>query len=217
MEHDPHHTESQEKLIVLRFVYGLDVDVGRVKNTIQKLQWYKEKGYRPALPDGLSENSSEEEMREAVFDEYGEKLYKAISDELTNMWGDTALVFEELKTIPDLRFHDEYEVFLTKYGVRGSYNADKGRVVLNIRSRDGERIAHTLKHEIVHMSIEYLIQKYGVSHWKKERLVDLMCEKYFGRIPKNIKEDVSDVDEAFVQSWPNVEEITRRIGEKTCS
>ncbi len=68
-------------------------------------------------------------------------------------------------------------------------------------------------HEIVHMAIEHLIQKYKIQQWHKERLVDLMMDKYFPGLTEkqNIKEDVSAVDEAFNNFFPDIEAIVNAI------
>ena len=200
--------------IKLHFMYGPETDVKRVKNTLKKISWFKENGYRPILPEGILENSSLDEIREVVVVSYDEKPYETLSQEVLEIWDTHAGSFIKLKAIPDCRFHDTYEVVLTKYGVGGSYYADTGKIIVNINTK---KVIDTIQHEIIHTGIEYLIQKYKVSHWRKERLVGLICKKYFDIPARDITEDVSDVDEAFIQLWPNVEEITRRIGEKACS
>jgi hypothetical protein len=43
--------------------------------------------------------------------------------------------------------------------------------VLNIRSTRAIRV---LVHEIIHLMIESDVQKYHISHWEKERIVDLV-------------------------------------------
>jgi hypothetical protein len=160
----------------------------------------------------LTENSSEEEIRAIVSHEYESEYYETISKEIMDMWGKASQGLEDLRCVSDFHLHDEYEISLTRYGVGGSYSVDTGRVIVNVRKRDGERTVSVVKHEIVHMGIEHLIQEYNVSHWKKERLVDLICEKYFGMPTQDIKEEVSDVDESFTQLWPDVREIIQKIG-----
>ena len=73
----------------------------------------------------------------------------------------------------------------------------------------------TIIHEIIHTGIEHLIVSYGVKHWYKERLVDLICHHYFSDLRKmqDIKEDVSVLDKALEAYFPDIEAITKEIWE----
>lgn len=81
-----------------------------------------------------------------------------------------------------------YEVLLTLYGPGGSYRSDTGRVIMLTRPDGSFRrpIPHgTVIHEIVHIGIQRrLVRRYRLSHWEKERLVDLICARLFrGLLP----------------------------------
>lgn len=60
---------------------------------------------------------------------------------------------------------------------------------------------------------EFDIKKYNVQHWHKERLVDLICMKYFSDIrkPQSIKTDVSIVDKNFNDKFPDLESIIQSL------
>jgi len=92
----------------------------------------------------------------------------------------------------------KYEITLTLYGPGGSYNAETGKVI--IKTRKGGMLkkhclACTVIHEIVHIGIEQnIVKKYSLSHWEKERLVDLICflcfKKYLPEYTLQRNEDV---------------------------
>jgi len=84
-----------------------------------------------------------------------------------------------------------YQVILTKYGPGGSYSYDndKGTVTL-LTTKDGQFKRsdpdQSIIHEIVHIGIEEsIVQKFKLSHWEKERLVDLLVSTVY-------KEDISN-------------------------
>ncbi|MEM9053069.1 MAG: hypothetical protein AAGC47_13535 [Bacteroidota bacterium] len=110
--------------------------------------------------------------------EYASAMKKAqAQEELINSIVD--VLFEEsenwawgFKTFP------EYKVTFTLYGTGGSYDPDNGIVTLwtNVKGdfMQYDKPANTAIHEIVHMGIEeWIVQKYGLDHGTKERLVDI--------------------------------------------
>lgn len=210
--------ESRESPISIDIQYGADVNTERLKWVLNRLPWYKENGYTHIkIPESLSESSTKEDVAQFVDSEYSEEKYKEVADEINKVWPIFSAPFEELKKNSDFHFGEKYKVFLADYGPGGSYNARLNEITLDIGNRDAERLAKIVAHEIVHSGIEYLIQKYNVAHWKKERLVDLICEKYFGSNKQGFKYDFSDVDKAFGELWPNIDAITQKIGEKSTS
>ena len=216
---DSNDLEVKENLVELVVDYGPERDILRVKNAIKRLPWYEERGYNIAtikLPAGLSESSTQEEIETAVLVEYREEEYKNFEAFIKEKWDEFSKCFEELKNVPSLNLRDKYTVVLTRYGMSGSYDERKGEVIINLGRREKEQTVGIIFHEITHMTIEALIQKYQVGHWYKERLVDLMMDKYFTGLKdmQMIKEDVGAVDKAFNAFFPDFEAITRAIGEK---
>lgn len=210
--------EGKERAPNLEVTYGIKSDVVRVKNTIARLPWYKEQGYNVAsissrLPVGLSENPTEEEVGAAVSAEYSEVEYKKFKEFIEEKWGEFSKNFEELSSLASLELRDNYTIILTKYGMGGSYNTEKGEAIINLTAWEKERIMGVIFHEIVHMTVEHLIKKYQIKHWYKERLVGLMMEKYFPGAEKapKIREDVAVVDEAFDKFFPDFEAIVAAI------
>lgn len=71
------------------------------------------------------------------------------------------------------RIFSTYTVFLTHYGTGGSYIHTCGAVILRT---DRYNDFATIIHEIVYIGIEeVIVNKYKLSHWEKERVVDLIC------------------------------------------
>lgn len=207
--------ENKENAVELNVVYGLNQEIERVRNTLERLPWYTQQGYKVELPANISEQSSPEEIASIVASEYSEAGYEDFTQWIKEQWPQIPAGFEELKKIPSFHLKDAYTVFLTKYGSGGSYNALSGKVIVNIETRGKEKIIGTLVHEIIHTGIEHLIVSYNVKHWYKERLVDLIGEKYFPELKKlqHIKEDITIVDEVFKKYFPDIEAIAREIGD----
>ena len=208
--------ENKESAIELNVIYGIEQEIERVRNTLERLPWYTQQGYFVRLPKDISEQSTPEEITNGISSEYSEIEYEDFTQWIKGQWPQIPAGFEELKKIPSFHLRDVYTVFLTKYGVGGSYDAQSGKVIVNIETRGKEKIIGTIIHEIIHTGIEYLIVSYGVQHWHKERLVDLIGKKYFpGLKPlQNIKEDTAIVDDAFRKHFPDIEAIAREIGGK---
>lgn len=76
-----------------------------------------------------------------------------------------------------------YDVALTLYGPGGSYDPEAARVTV-LTTADGrfkKEPIHNLVHEMVHIGIERpIVQRFGLSHPEKERLVDRICVVAFG-------------------------------------
>ena len=80
----------------------------------------------------------------------------------------------------------KYEVRLTAYGPGGSYDYNKGNIIMKtkLNGKFKRRIpAHTIVHEITHIGIENsIVKKFELAHIEKEALVDAICVNYLGDI-----------------------------------
>jgi hypothetical protein len=134
---------------------------------------------------------------------------------LQKEWAAFSEGFKKMRAEPSFHLDSNYSVVLTKYGMGGSYNVDLKQVIVSATTKSPGGTAGIVAHEIVHMTIQHLIDKYQVRHWRKERLVDLLMEHYFPglKTSQNIKEDVSKVDQAFKNFFPNMEAVTQAIGD----
>jgi hypothetical protein len=200
----------------LKIVYGPKTEEIRIKQTIAQLSWFKEKGYVVGLPEGISENSTEEDIIEAIKNEYDETEQKKFADFLAEQWNQFSEKFENAKGIISCPFKDQYTVALTRYGVGGSYNSESGKIIVNIKAKGLENMFATTVHEIIHIAVEPLIQKYKVEHWHKERLVDLIGNKLFPSLGRKLQliENVDHIDQAFSLHFPDIEKIIQSIPKK---
>ncbi len=76
-----------------------------------------------------------------------------------------------------------YDIVLTVYGTGGEYRWEDpavGTVLVKADTRKTVRgYTKTILHEMVHIGIqETIVNKYNLSHWETERLVDLICSTY---------------------------------------
>lgn len=174
--------------------------------TVGRLPWYREQGYQVTLPthpalqswqestSPLSENKIEE-IKPLFFSEvYSEDAY-ALS--LPQVKATEQTVQEGLEKFKPLQqnwgfnLRDDYHVVLTLYGPGGCYDPNKGQIILMTteQGRFGMRpVDETILHEIVHIGIEEMIvQKHQLSHWEKERVVDLICQNILGDLFPNYR------------------------------
>ena len=174
--------------------------------TISKLKWYEENGYKVDIPLGLGQSSSEADVAEKTTSQYLEGEYERVAALLHTMWQDFSPRLEKVKDEGVLALSGHYIVRLTNYGTNGSYFPEKNLIILKFRNKTPEQLLGTIVHEITHISIHPLIEQFNVSHWRKERLVDLIVEHYFPGLkpPQKIREDVQIVDDSFRENFPNL-------------
>ncbi len=203
-------------MIKLQFNYSIEYEIQRIKNTIKKLDWFKEKGYRLSLPKNLSLEDvdflDEECIRNSILSEYSEDDYKKVIKTVNQQWLKFSPLLENYFLETNIKLEDFYEVKLTKYGVGGSYNLPN-TIITNIQAHYDVGLVKTIIHEIIHLSIQKLIEKYEVEHWEKERIVDLILDKYFSEINKmqNIPIDTKSIDQVFEKHYPNIEEVIKNV------
>lgn len=198
--------------------YGIEQEIQRVRNTLKRLPWYLEQGYSAdfaKLPAGITEKSNDEDVIRAVNGEYFDADYAECAAKLQQEWAVISKGFEKMRNEPSFHLSDEYSVVLTKYGSGGSYDTDKNWVIVRAGAQSKGGTMGIVVHEIVHITIQYLIDKYHIRHWHKERLVDLILERYFSGLKnmQNTREDISMVDQAFEKLFPDMEAVAKSIGE----
>lgn len=203
----------------LTIKFSAEYEVERVKGTLKKLQWYKDNGYNPKFPENLEINQgpdiSDDQIKKSVDEEYSENDFKIQEAYLLNNWHkviDEASA-ELVKT--SLRPLDTYTIYLTKYGVGGSYSYPNS-VIVNIQSRYEKGLLRVVFHEIVHLMIQQWVIEYKISHWQKERIVDLLTMKFAPLVSKTqqIPAEITEpVDKIFNEYYPDVELVIKNIGQ----
>lgn len=96
-----------------------------------------------------------------------------------------------------VKIYPRYKFMLTAYGSEGKYDTQNGSITIvvgpNGKIKDPHPI-NTIVHEIIHLGIhENIVKRFKLSHWEKERLVDLICLKGLGKVvPKYSLQEVED-------------------------
>lgn len=120
-------------------IYSIETEIKRVKNTFEKINWFKEKGYWPRirLPKLLSDKNSLDQIDEALVksaiqSEYAEEKYINFATEMKKRWENVCKKFDLSTIFSSLKLQKEYNIQLTQYGVGGSYNLPNN-IIINIQ------------------------------------------------------------------------------------
>ena len=212
--------ESKEKVEAdLKITFSKESEAKRIQYTIDKLDWFKKQGYKINLPEKIKEiidhglTLSDDEILKIVSLEFNQKEYEDKANELRQKWEEKKGDFLHRLASLGLPLQSEYKLVFTKYGVGGSYGLPN---IIQINFEypiEKETIAITL-HEIIHLTIEELIKKYGIDHWEKERLVDLIYGKFYPN-EKRLQRDPEkskEVERVFEAFYPDMEKVLSEIG-----
>lgn len=202
----------------IKINFSLEFEQLRVQDTFEKITWFREHGYNPRFPGNkkisdINVAQGLDELISLVKTEYDEKYFSEVARNIESQW---QWFVEHWAESPlndtDLVFNGVYEIFLTSYGVGGSYEVPNA-VVVNIRMREQDRLPNIIFHEIIHLSIEQLIQEYSIPHWYKERLVDLFYKKIFPEksFEQNLPKEVLSVDSIFNNNFSHAEEMIQGL------
>lgn len=207
-----------EPMIKLLVKFSPEYEIERVKRTFGKLQWYKDNGYNPKFPEDLEivpcSGISEDQIKKSVNAEYRESDFKIQEIYLLENWHSVIDEASAELAKTSLRPVDTYTIYLTKYGVGGSYHYPDS-VVVNISFKYEIGLVRTIFHEIVHLMIEKWIFEYTVGHWQKERIVDLLMLKFVPKLARTqqIPTEITDpVDRIFNEHYPDIEMIVKKVG-----
>lgn len=170
---------------------------------LNRMPFYKQKGYSVELPNNpkfleLAQNveefqaSDKTELKQLFEHSEYEPEFFAKGLEALNLGKNTIeTTFSQLYEFNKkwgFKLFPQYEIHLTRYGPGGNFNQSTGTVRMMTRA-DGSfkrpHPTHTAVHEIVHIGVEEgIVEKFNLSHWEKERLVDRICLLKFGSILK---------------------------------
>lgn len=209
---------NQKETVKLNISYSVEQEISYVQYVVKRFPWYLEQGYRAEhikTPAGITKDSSDEDVVQVLQSEYSNADYAACAQKLQREWAAISGGFEKMQDEPSFHLEGEYGVVLTKYGIGGSYNTKTNSVIVRANAQSKSGTAGIVAHEIVHMTIQYLIDQYNVRHWRKEHLVDLTMTRYFPGL-KDMqveREDVSMVDQAFEKYFPDMEAVARAVGD----
>ena len=197
----------------LNIEYSREHDVHIVRETLAELAWLRQQGYKIHLPakiEALVAQGSpptEEQITAAVSSEFRLEEYEAKSQAVMRDWTERKGDFLQKLATLGLPLQSKYELLLTKYGVGGSYHRPN-RVDANMHDPYTQDVLTTLFHEIIHLTIEDVIEEGHVDHWTKERLVDLIFGRFFPD-KKELQQDphhAKRIGELFDQFFPDIKQ-----------
>ena len=205
----------------INIIYSKEFDSQRVINTIKRLDWYLENKYNLnnlSFPKTLDKEKlkgySDKEIKDAIEAEYSEDLYKENEKFILNNWekisGEIDLAFSK----SNLKSQNEYKIYLTKYGMGGSYDLPN-IVIINLLNSFKFGMLKTMIHEIIHLAIQKDIDEYKIGQGQKERIVDLFFANNFPRrvFAQNVYSpiDLEKIDQIFDDNFPNIEDAIKKL------
>lgn len=208
-----------EKLTIpIKVHHSAEHEISRIRGTIDRYRWYAERKYRLDLPQDIKkrlekgEEISGDEIKSVVVAEYQDEVYLKKEEELKEAWEIESVGFLEKLGMLGRPLPEEYNLSLTRYGTGGSYTYPNV-VQLNLSDHSGLGLLQVALHEIVHLTIEDLIRKYEIPHWTKERLVDLIMNRFFpdkAHLQRN-PENAEQIGAIFDREFPNIEKIIEEV------
>lgn len=204
-------------MINLKISYSVEFEVERISETLRQLDWFKNKGYNVSLPSSLSVlnpvDISGEKIKNSVIEEYVENDYEIQKNYLLLNWNNIAAQLSEGFSNIAFAPLDHYNIFLSKYGVGGSYHYPD-EIIINIKFKYEKGLLRTTAHEIIHLIIQPLIEKYKINHWSKERIVDLLMLRLLPQLskPQRLPINTESIDNIFNKMYPDIEVVIEDIG-----
>lgn len=186
-----------------------------VWDKIKRIEFFNRFGYNLSLPkaegiDYLISKSMENKLEDSDFNILEIEIPKVYSTanyekgintikNSINTIKETFNLFNEIVNKWEFKLFDEYLIRLTQFGPGGSYDNNKGHIIMKT-SKDGliskrKNPIQTIIHEIVHIGIEnIIIQKNNIPHDTKERIVDKFMVHHFKEIfPDYLLQRIGDV------------------------
>lgn len=210
-----------QKIPTIKINYSLEFEQIRVKDTFEKIDWFRKHGYNPILPGNKRISEIDETFNLSAFldlaeFEYEQQFFLETEKKFEDQWKWFIDNWHESpirKTA--LTFEDSYEVFLTSYGTGGSYDMPN-IVVMNVRQRAHDKLVTILFHEMIHLCIEPFIQKNSIPHWYKERIVDLFYKRIFPEkaFEQNLPKEVLIVDSIFTENFSQPEVMINELAKQ---
>lgn len=171
-----------ETLLDLEVTFSKDAEAMLVQNGQKYIEWCREHGYVHILPPNVGHDTSPAEIYTAIEDEWDESIYQKAEAALRAQWLDIKPQLIAGAHAVGLSVPQTLTVALTRYGTGGMFRPPSTVIVRFVnnasRMRDGAGLCATVAHETIHILIDSYIQKYNVSHWCKESLVDALMERW---------------------------------------
>lgn len=201
----------------LKTKYSVDLETQRVFDMIKRIEWFNKMGYKINLPKKIklmdlnkTAKLTKRDIKKIITEEYKLQDYKKIESIIEKKWSNTFTKLSKKLSIINLKYKSSYTLILTKYGTGGSYNLPN-KIILNFNKKTPDSLIRIIVHEIIHLSIQSLIEKFKIDHWTKERIVDLIILKVMPELAKmqNLSQNTKRIDKLFNSFFPDVEKIIR--------
>jgi hypothetical protein len=204
-------------IMKLNILYSPELEVGRIINTLKRLDWYKTNEYTVQLPESLDvsdiTNITSELVKIAISKDYNEQNYLVSKKYIEDHWSPVSDEFSKNIKSTSLLLQDSYDIQLTRYGVGGSYHMPN-KIIINIQRMFEFGLLKTIAHESVHLSIQLMVEKYNIKQWPKERVVDLLLQEFAPKVNsfQKMSIDTTKIDEIFKKEYPDVNKILSSVG-----
>ncbi len=192
-DHQGFAIEANGKRLVVRPQTPAEA-YGYLQQTLSQMSFFDANGYDVALPahQGFDADGEIGSLNSFASEVYREADFASAMAKLRERKPMLQQALEWFSTLDDsLPFYvpTEYTVVLTLYGPGGSYNPESATITM-LTTPDGRFKggggAHTIVHEMMHIATEEtLVQRFELSHWEKERLVDVLCQRELGHVLKD--------------------------------
>ena len=158
----------------------IDDEIRRVRHNIVSFETITNETQNVVMPKGLDVNhkSNLQDAEKLTREEYDPTFYlvglERVQATLPKILGSIETL-RQFQQAWGFELEDSYRIVLTRYGTGGSYDTSIREVIMRT-TRQGEfersNPAATPVHEITHLCVEHLVEKYGLSFSEKERLVN---------------------------------------------
>jgi hypothetical protein len=212
--------EHEKMTVPMEVQYSPEHEFVVLRWRVRNHKWFIENGYEPALPTEIleklerGESVSDNDISAAVIGEYQVDLFRAKENEFKEIWEAKAPYFFERLRELGRPLPPKYIVRFSRYGNGGSFYPPNF-ITLCIGPYFDFKVYYTTFHEIVHLTIDDLIEKYNIPHWTKERLVDLIMTEFFPDT-KQLQRDPEQAElilEIFEREFPDIEKIVREVAQ----
>lgn len=160
----------------ITFDYSVERELKRVQDTIKRRKFFKENGYQPTLPEGVTfENFNLEKAKNQIKKEFDKNLARIIETKVKDDWKKHGKGIEEFIKVLPYEKPKELKIVFTRYGMGGSYNTPN-LILINLRNVKSPLFI--LTHELLHLIIEEsVVSKYQLPQWDKESLIDYLLNE----------------------------------------
>lgn len=156
--------------------HSLEEEVKNVEEIVGMIKWFDNNGYKILLPDGVGTNSTKEEIERLTSGEFENNsiIFNTLKSRLEEEIENNKISIETFLSCFHYDIPEKVLVNFTSYGPGGMYTLPNSMAVM--LNDSPTNVLKTVLHEMIHLIIEEpFVQKYNLSHWQKEAVVDTLC------------------------------------------